>query len=153
MKINRYLALVLLVCGCAGSAKQNAADSVARKYVSSMLDNPHNLESVSFSPLEKRRYTTPLDSSLNYAHVSGDDYKAMHKYIDSENSQRPDIATRNIKDEYDIKHGKLDYYTFIYTFRIDSAGHKKVKRYQFELDSANNVLKARDITFGHNKPE
>jgi hypothetical protein len=147
MKVNRYIVLILLVSGCVGSARQDADDSVAKSYVRIMLDNPHYLESVSFTQLEKKRYTTPLDSSLNYAHVKNDDYKAMHKYVDSENGQRPDIANRNTNDEYNIEHGKLDYYTFIYTFRIDSAGQKRLKRYQFELDSLNNVLKARDITF------
>lgn len=153
MKIKNYLAIVLLISGCVGSAKQDAADSVAKRYIKSMLDNPHYLESVSFTPLQKKRYTTPLDSSLNYAHVSGDDHKAMQKYIDSENSQRPDIANRNINDEYNIEHGKLDYYTFVYTFKIDSGGYKKLKRYRFELDSVNKVLSAKDITFSHDRSE
>ena len=147
MKASKYLVLILFIYGCVGNARQDAADSVAKSYIRIMMDNPHYLESVAFTPLEKKRYNTPLDSSLNYAHIKGDDKKAIHKYIDSENSQRPDIANRNIRDDYDIEHGKLDYFTFIYTFRIDSAGQKKLKRYQFELDSANNVLKARDITF------
>lgn len=147
MKISKYLVLTLFIYGCVGNAKQDAADSVAKNYVRIMLDNPHYLESVSFTPLEKKRYTTALDSSLNYAHVKGNDYKAINKYVDSENSQRPDIADRNTNDQYNIEHNKLDYYTFIYTFRIDSAGQKKLKRYQFEIDSANNVLKAMDITF------
>lgn len=145
--MRKYLLLVLLMCGCMGPARESAAKKAVEAYVKTMLDNPHYLEPVSFTGLEKKRYITPLDSSLNYAGIKEDDYKKMEQFIDSENAQRPDISTRNLKDLDDIKRGKLDYYTIIYSFRIDSGGHKKLKRYKFELDSANNILNARDITF------
>lgn len=147
LRTGRFLLIALLLCGCVNTARQDHAEKVVENYMRSTLDNPRFLESVSFSELQKQRYTTALDSSLNYAGVKGDDYKKMDKFVDSENSQRPDRAISNIQDLDNIKRGKLDYFTLVYTFRIDSAGQKKLKRYRFDLDSAFNVFKAQDITF------
>lgn len=139
---------VFLLAACIYSARQSDANRAVENYIRRMLDNPRYLEPVAFSVLEQHRYTTALDSSLNYAHIHGDDYKKMEKYVDSENNQRPDIATRNVGQLDSIEKNKLTYYTLNYSFRVDSMGHKKLKKYHFELDTAYNVLKAVDITYG-----
>jgi hypothetical protein len=112
----------------------------------SKLGNPNYFKSVSFSELQKRRYTTSLDSSLNYAGVDNRNHERIKSYVDSENGQRPDLAVKNEKDVYNIEHEKLTYYLLIYSFRIDSAGVKKYMKYRLEMDTACNVLLARDIT-------
>jgi len=77
----------------------------------------------------------------------------MQKFVDSENGVMPDAAIQNLKDLDNIERGKLDYYMLIYTFKIDSAGVKRTKRYRFELDSLNDVLNATDITHVRNITE
>lgn len=144
--MKKYLLLTLLICGCVRSDIERRAHKAAENYVRSALGNPHFFESVTFSELEKRRYTTPLDSTLNYAHINPEDHKKMEKYVDSENQGRPDISTRNLKDMDNIEHDQLSYYLLFYSFRIDSLGYKKLMRYRFELDTACNILKATDIT-------
>lgn len=118
-----------------------------------MLEYPKYFESVSFTPLAKKRYTTALDSALNYANIKGDDHEKIKKFVDSQNEQRPDLVVNNLKDMDNIERGKLDYYMLIYTFKIDSGGHKRVRKYRFELDSANNVLNATDISHNRNITE
>ena len=131
------------------SELQSRAEETAENYVRSRLGDPAYFKSVSFSQLQKRRHTTALDSSLNYAGVDADRTSDMKKYVDSENGQRPDLAVKNEKDMYNIEHDKLTYYLLYYSCHIDSAGIKVVRRYRFELDTACNVLDARDITNGH----
>jgi hypothetical protein len=139
---------ITLLAACVYSGRQGNADRAVEIYVREMLNNPKYLETVGFSELEQHRYQTPLDSSLNYAHIKGDDYKKMEHYVDSENYQRPDRAPGNIRQLDSIEKHKLIYYTIDYSFRIDSEGHKKLKKYHFELDTAFRVLKAVDITYG-----
>ncbi|MBS1524241.1 MAG: hypothetical protein JST19_01250 [Bacteroidetes bacterium] len=146
--MKKLLLFGLLICSaCVYSAQQSDANHAAEQYIRENLD-PKGLQSIAFSPLEVHRYATALDSSLNYAHVSSDDKKKMEKYVDSENYQRPDLQPGNERDLYNIEHHKLTYYTLDYSFRIDSQGHKKLKRYHFELDTVFNVIKATDITYG-----
>jgi hypothetical protein len=149
--MKKFLLLALLICGCVPTEDKARAHKAAENYVRQLLDNPHFFQSVSFSELEKRRYTTALDSDLNNAGIKGDDYKKIEKYVDSENAQRPDISTQNLKNMDDIKHDRLIYYTMTYSFRIDSNGFKKLMRYRFELDTGYNVLKAKDITNDRSK--
>jgi hypothetical protein len=145
-----WLLTLLFCCACVYSAQQNNANRAAEHYIEANTNNPKGIEPVAFSPLEKHRYTTPLDSSLDYAHISSDDRKKMEKYVDSENGRRPDLQTSNEKDIYNIEHNKLTYYTLEYSFRVDSHGQKKLKHYHFELDTAFNVVKATDVTYGRN---
>lgn len=128
------------------SELQSRAEASAEHYVRSRLGNPRYFKSVSFSPIQKRRYSTALDSSLDYAGVSAANRKKMESYVDSENSQRPDLAVSNEKDLYNIEHDKLSYYLLIYSFRVDSSGFKKLMKYRFELDTACNVIDVTDIT-------
>jgi hypothetical protein len=153
--MKKYLLLALLVCGCVRSEQQSGAENAAEEYIKKMVDSRSNLESVSFSALEKRRYKTKLDSSLTVSNsgISGDDYKKMQKFVDSENAVMPDASIQNLKDIDNIERGKLDYYLLIYTFKIDSAGVKRTKRYRFELDSLNNILDAKDVTHVRNLSE
>jgi hypothetical protein len=153
--MKKYLLLVLLVCGCVRSEQQSGAENAAQEYIKKMVDSRSNLQSVSFSELEKRRYKTKLDSSLTTSNsgINGDDYKKMQKFVDSENGVMPDASIQNLKDLDNIERGKLDYYMLIYTFKIDSAGVKRTKRYRFELDSLNDVLNATDITHVRNITE
>jgi hypothetical protein len=144
--MKKFLLLALLICGCVSPHRQSGANKAAEDYVRKMLNNPNYLESVSFTELEKKRYPTALDTSLTDANIGRDDYKKMQKFVDSENGVRPDISMNNTRDLDNIKHGRLNYYAFVYTFRIDSAGYKKLMKYRFELDSLNNVLNAKDIT-------
>ncbi len=146
--MKKYLLLALLVCGCVRSEQQSGAENAAQEYIRKMIDSRSNLESVSFSELEKRRYKTKLDSSLTTSNsgISSDDHKKMQKFVDSENGVMPDAAIQNLKDLDNIERGKLDYFMLIYTFKVDSAGVKKTRRYRFELDSLNNVLNATDVT-------
>ncbi|MFB9842256.1 hypothetical protein [Mucilaginibacter ginsenosidivorans] len=147
--MKKLLPVILLLLGaCVYSARQSDADGAAEKYTRDLLGNPRYLETVGFSALEKHRYVTPLDSSLNYAHISPNDHQKMEQYVDSENYQRPDRAPGNIRQLDSIEHNKLIYYTLDYSFRIDSMGHKKLKKYHFELDTAFKVLKMADITYG-----
>jgi len=146
--MKRYLLLALMICGCVYTEQQSRAHQAAQQYIKDFL-NPKGLETIAFSPLEKKRYVTSLDSSLNYAHISPDDHKKMEKYVDSENDQRPDRAPGNIRQMDSIEKGKLFYYSLTYSFRIDSGTKKKILRYHFELDTAFNVLNARDITNDH----
>jgi hypothetical protein len=90
---------------------------------------------------------------LNYAGVDTRDHEKIKSYVDSENSQRPDLAVKNEKDVYNIEHDKLTYYLLIYSFRIDSAGVKKFMKYRIEMDTACNVLAARDITTSNVKEQ
>jgi hypothetical protein len=148
MKKLLLLALIFF-CGCIiQSAEQSDANQSVKKYVEDMLGNPKYIVPVSFSPIEKKRYITPLDSSLNLAHIKTDEVKKMEQYVDSENYQRPDRAPGNIRQLDSIKKNKLFYYSMEYAFRIDSFGHKKLKKYHFELDSTFQVLKAVDVTYG-----
>jgi hypothetical protein len=147
--MKKLLPVFLLLLGaCVYTAQQSDADKAVEKYTRDLLNHPKYLETVGFSALEKHRYVTPLDSSLNYAHISSDDHKKMEQYVDSENYQRPDRAQGNIGQLDSIEHNKLTYYTLDYSFRIDSSGHKKLKKYHFELDTAFRVLKAVDMTYG-----
>jgi hypothetical protein len=125
---------------------QSKAENVAETYIRTELGNPKNFKSVSFSALKKRRYTTALDSSMDYAGANANNRQSMEKYVDSENGQRPDLAINNEKDIYNIKHNKLNYYLLIYSFRIDSAGQKKFRKYRFELDTACGIINATDIS-------
>ncbi|HVS94481.1 MAG TPA: hypothetical protein VHE59_20725 [Mucilaginibacter sp.] len=150
--MKKLLPFALLFCAaCVYSAQQNDANRSAEQYIRENLD-PKGLQSIAFSPLETHRYTTPLDSSLNYAHISSDNKEKMERYVDSENFQRPDLQPGNERDLYNIEHKKLTYYTLDYSFRVDSQGHKKLKRYHFELDTAFRVLRATDITYGRDTP-
>jgi hypothetical protein len=152
--MRRYVLLfALALCGCIRSQLQSRAEDAAEHYVRSMLGNPKYFKSVSFSPLQKRRYTTALDSSLNYAGIDTGNHQKAKKYVDSENNQRPDIAVNNVKDLYNIEHDKLTYYLLIYAFRIDSNGYKKYIKYRFELDTACRILNARDITHSRQRIE
>jgi hypothetical protein len=148
--MKRSIAIFLLFCcGCimASTQQREAGESVER-YTRDLLGNPKYFVTVGFSSLEKLRYQTALDSSLNYAHIKGDEYKKMEQYVDSENYQRPDRAPGNIRQLDSIEKNKLFYYVLDYSFRIDSQGHKKLKKYHFELDTAFRVLKMTDITYG-----
>jgi hypothetical protein len=101
--------------------------------------------------LQRLRRMTALDSSLNYAHINANDSLKVKKYIDSENFQRPDRAPANIREADSIAQGKLFYYSLTYIFKVDSAGHKKMMRYHFELDTGFRVLNAVDVTSNHNQ--
>ena len=148
-----FLVLVLFCCGCIHSELQSRAEQSAEHYVRNMLGNPAYFKSVSFSELQKRRYTTSLDTSLNVAGVNTNNHSQVKEYVDSENGQRPDLAVHNEKDLYNIEHDKLIYYLLIYSFRTDSAGVKKLTKYRFELDTACNVINATDITNVKIKPQ
>ena len=141
-----FLILVLFCCSCMNSELQSKAQHAAEHYVRNRLGNPAYFKNVSFSTLQKRRYTTSLDTSLNAAGINAGDHQRMKAYVDSENSQRPDLAVKNEKDVYNIQHDKLTYYLLIYSFRTDSAGVKKFMKYRLELDTACNVINATDIT-------
>jgi hypothetical protein len=140
----------LLLGACVYSAQQSEANQSVERYIRDMMDNPKFLESVAFSPLEEHHYVTSLDSSLNYAHIKNTENKKMEQYVDSENYQRPDLAPQNIRQLDSIEKNKLLYYTLDYSFRVDSQGHRKLKKYHFELDTTFRVLKATDITYGRN---
>jgi hypothetical protein len=140
------LVLVLFCCSCMNSGLQSRAEQTAEHYVRNRLGNPAYFKSISFSSLQKRRYSTSLDTSLNAAGINAGDHQRMKAYVDSENGQRPDLAVKNEKDVYNIEHDKLTYYLLIYTFRTDSAGVKKFRKYRFELDTACNIISATDIT-------
>ncbi|MEO6852161.1 MAG: hypothetical protein ABI203_06420 [Mucilaginibacter sp.] len=146
--MKKYLVLIFLLCGCVRSQQQYAADKAAEDYMRQMLGNPPGFETVSFSELLKKRYKTTLDSSLAASNsgIDSDDYSKMHKFIDSENAVMPGAAIQNLKDIDNMERGKLEYYTLVYTFRIDSDRTKITRRYKFELDSLNNVIKASDVT-------
>ncbi|MBV8389995.1 MAG: hypothetical protein JO080_09375 [Mucilaginibacter sp.] len=145
--MRRYvLILILFCCSCTNSELQSKAEQTAEHYVKNRLGNPTYFKSVSFSALQKRRYTTSLDTSLNSAGISSENRTRMQKYVDSENGQRPDLAVSNEKDVYNIEHNKLTYYLLIYSFRTDSAGVKKLMKYRIELDTACNIINATDIT-------
>jgi uncharacterized protein YbcV (DUF1398 family) len=145
--MKRYVfLLVICLFGCVRNELQSKAENVAETYIRTELGNPPYFKSISFSALQKRRYTTALDSSMTYAGANGNNRKDMEKYIDSENGQRPDLAINNEKDIYNIEHNKLNYYLLIYSFRIDSAGQKEFRKYRFELDTACNIINAVDIT-------
>jgi len=128
------------------SELQSRAEQTAEHYVRNRLGNPAYFKSVSFSAIQKRRYTTSLDTSLNAAGIAANDHRSMKAYVDSENGQRPDLAVKNEKDVYNIEHDKLAYYLLIYSFRTDSAGVKKSMKYRIELDTACNVINATDVT-------
>jgi len=128
------------------SELQSRAEQTAEHYVRNRLGNPAYFKSVSFSAIQKRRYTTSLDTSLNAAGIAANDHRSMKAYVDSENGQRPDLAVKNEKDVYNIEHDKLAYYLLIYSFRTDSAGVKKLLKYRIELDTACNVINATDVT-------
>lgn len=140
------LVLVLFCCSCMNSGLQSRAEQTAEHYVRNRLGNPAYFKSISFSSLQKRRYSTSLDTSLNAAGINAGDHQRMKAYVDSENGQRPDLAVKNEKDVYNIEHDKLTYYLLIYSFRTDSAGVKKFRKYRFELDTACNIISATDIT-------
>src|SRR5437588_4330070 len=123
--MKRYLLLALVICGCVYTEQQSRAHYAAEQYIKDFL-NPKGLETISFGPLEKKRYVTALDSSLNYAHINPDDHKKMEKYVDSENGQRPDRAPGNIRQMDSIEKGKLFYYSLNYSLRIDAGTKKKV---------------------------
>ena len=145
--MRRYLLILIVFCsGCMNSELQSRAEQTAEHYVRNRLGNPAYFKSVSFSALQKRRYTTSLDTSLNAAGINAGDRQRMKAYVDSENGQRPDLAVKNEKDVYNIEHDKLSYYLLIYSFRTDSAGVKKLMKYRIELDTACNIINATDIT-------
>src|SRR3569623_316376 len=102
---------LLLCCGCIiTSTQQREANESVQQYTNDLFDHPKYLVPVSFSALEKRRYLTPLDSSLNNAHIKDNELKKMEHYVDSENYQRPDRAPGNIRQLDSIKKGRLFYY-------------------------------------------
>jgi hypothetical protein len=148
--MKKYLLLAFFLCGCVYSEQKARAHHAAEQYVKDFL-NPHGLETVSFSELERLRRVTGLDSSLNFAHINADDHQKVKKYVDSENFQRPDRAPANIRQMDSIEKGKLYYYSLTYIFKVDSMGHKKMMRYHFELDTAFRVLNAVDVTNNHNR--
>ena len=135
------------------SQMQSRAEDAAEHYMRAKLGNPAYFKSVSFSPLQKRRYSTSLDTSLVFVGIDSSAHKKAEMYVDSENNQRPDLAVNNAKDLYNIEHDKLTYYLLIYSFRIDSGSFKKLVKYRFELDTACRVLDARDITGSPQKAE
>ena len=145
-----FLISAILLLGCVQNKLQSRAEDTAENYVRSKLGDPPYFKSVSFSELQKRRYTTSLDTSLSSAGISSDSRHSVEKYVDSENGQRPDLAVKNEKDMYNMEHDKLTYYLLIYLFRVDSAGIKKLMKYRFELDTGCNVLNVTDITNGRN---
>ena len=148
--MKKYLFLLAIcLCSCVHNELQSKAENVAETYIRTELGNPPNFKTVSFSPIQKRRYQTALDSSMTYAGANTNSRRDMEKYVDSENGQRPDLAINNEKDIYNIEHNKLNYYLLIYTFSTDSAGQKKFGKYRFELDTACNILNATDITDSH----
>jgi len=140
------LILIVFFSSCMNSELQSRAEQTAEHYVRNRLGNPAYFKSVSFSAIQKRRYTTSLDTSLNAAGIAANDHRSMKAYVDSENGQRPDLAVKNEKDVYNIEHDKLAYYLLIYSFRTDSAGVKKLLKYRIELDTACNVINATDVT-------
>jgi len=140
------LILIVFFSSCMNSELQSRAEQTAEHYVRNRLGNPAYFKSVSFSAIQKRRYTTSLDTSLNAAGIAANDHRSMKAYVDSENGQRPDLAVKNEKDVYNIEHDKLAYYLLIYSFRTDSAGVKKLMKYRIELDTACNVINATDVT-------
>ena len=149
--MKKYLFLLAIgLCGCVHSELQSKAQDAAQNYARSKYGYPKYFKSVSFSPLQKRRYSTALDSSLTNAGIDTGNRRKTEKYVDSENNQRPDRALSNIKDLYNIKHNKLSYYLLFYSFRVDSGRFKKFKKYRLELDTACNVISATDITAGRN---
>jgi hypothetical protein len=145
--MKRYAFILILFCySCTNSELQSRAEQSAEHYLRNRLGNPAYFKSISFSPLQKRRYSTSLDTSLNAAGINDDNRERMKAYVDSENGQRPDLAIKNEKDVYNIQHDKLTYYLLIYSFRTDSADVKKFMKYRLELDTACNVIDATDIT-------
>ncbi len=108
MKTYLFL-LAICLCSCVHNELQSKAENVAETYIRTELGNPPNFKSVSFSTLKRKRYTTALDSSMTYAGANADSRQSMEKYVDSENGQRPDLATNNEKDIYNIEHNKLNY--------------------------------------------
>lgn len=140
------LILTLFCCSCMNSELQSRAEQSAEHYIKNRLGNPVYFKSISFSAVQKRRYTTSLDTSLDVAGVNTSDRQRVKSYVDSENGQRPDLAIKNEKDVYNMQHDKLTYYLLIYSFKTDSAGVKKLIKYRFELDTACNVIDATDIT-------
>lgn len=141
-----FLILALFCCSCMNSELQSRAEQSAEHYARNKLGNPAYFKSVSFSGLQKRRYNTSLDTSLDAAGINANDRGRVKAYVDSENGQRPDLAVKNEKDVYNMQHDKLTYYLLIYSFRTDSAGVKKLMKYRFELDTACNVISATQIT-------
>jgi hypothetical protein len=135
------------------SELQSRAEQTAEYYVRNKLGDPDYFKSVSFSGLQKRRYQTALDSSMNYAGIRARNYRAMRLYADSANGQRPDLAVRNERDLYNIENDKLTYYLLIYSFRTDSAGEKISLKYRFEMDTACNILNVTDITHGRSQTD
>jgi|SRR3569833_972517 len=148
--MKKYFLLILLLCGCVHDARKERAHHAAEQYIKDFI-NPHGLETVSFSELQKLRRVTGLDSSLNAAHIDANDSDKVKKYVDSENAQRPDRVLSNIRQADSIAKGRLFYYAFTYVFKVDSAGNKRLIRYKFELDTAFHVLKAVDVTNDHSK--
>lgn len=140
------LILALFCCSCMDSELQSRAEQSAEQYARNKLGNPVYFKSVAFSALQKRRYHTSLDTSLDAAGINANDRRRVKAYVDSENGQRPDLAVKNEKDVYNIQHDKLTYYLLIYSFRTDSAGVKKLMKYRMELDTACNVISATEIT-------
>ncbi len=138
--------LAICLCSCVNSELQRRAENAAEHYARTRLGNPKYFKSVSFSPIQKRRYSTALDSSLNDAGIDTSSRTKARKYVDSENNQRPDLALSNVRDLYDIEHNKLSYYLLFYTFRVDSGRSKKFEKYRMELDTACNVISATDVT-------
>ncbi|MBS1523722.1 MAG: hypothetical protein JST50_22150 [Bacteroidetes bacterium] len=128
------------------SELQSRAEQSAEHYIKNRLGNPVYFKTVSFSALQKRRYTTSLDTSLDAAGINAGDQRRVKAYVDSENGQRPDLSVKNEKDVYNIQHDKLTYYLLIYSFRTDLAGVKITMKYRLELDTACNVIHATDIT-------
>lgn len=140
------LILALFCCSCVHPELQSRAEQSAENYVRNRFGNPVYFKSISFSEIQKRRYNTSLDTSLDAAGIDANNRPRAEKYVDSENAQRPDLAVHNQKDLYNMEHDKLSYYLLIYSFRTDSAGIKKLMKYRFELDTAFNVISAADIT-------
>jgi len=133
---------------------QSGAEKTAEYYVRNKLGNPADFRSIAFSALQKRRYTTSLDSSMDFDGVHTPNHRDMERYVDSANGQRPDLAVDKEKDLYNIEHDKLTYYLLDYSFSVDSSGLKRFIKYRFELDTAcNSILRVTDITHGHSQTD
>src|SRR3569833_4547043 len=119
--MKKYFLLILLLCGCVHDARKERAHHAAEQYIKDFI-NPHGLETVSFSALQKLRRDTGLDSSLNAAHIDANDSDKVKKYVDSEHAQRPDRVLSNIRQADSIAKGRLFYYAFTYVFKVVLVG-------------------------------
>ncbi len=74
--MKKYLLLLaILLCGCMKSEMQSRAEGAAEHYIMLKLGNPAYFKSVSFSALQKRRYSTSLDTSLVFVGIDSSAHK------------------------------------------------------------------------------